>query len=91
MKFEWDEEKAKTNVQKHKVTFDEAATVFGDFLSRTFPDPDHSLDEDRLITIGTSDRGRVLIVSHTDRDDRTRIISARKAKPQERKAYEEES
>jgi uncharacterized DUF497 family protein len=91
MKFEWDEDKSKANVQKHKVTFHEAATVFGDFLSRTFPDPEHSLDEDRYITIGTSDRGRVLIVSHTDRDDRIRIISARKAKPHERKAYEEEN
>ena len=90
MKFEWDEEKAKANLHKHKVTFDEAATIFGDFLARTFPDPDHSLEEDRYITIGTSDRGRVLIVSHTDREDRTRIISARKAKPHERKAYEED-
>lgn len=91
MKFEWDEDKAKTNLNKHKVAFDEAATVFGDFLSRTFPDPDHSLDEDRFNTIGTSDRGRVLIVSHTDRENRTRIISARKATPRERKVYEEEN
>jgi uncharacterized protein len=91
MDFEWDEDKAKANLRKHKVDFDEAATVFGDFLSTTFPDPDHSLDEDRLITIGTSDRGRVLIVSHTDRSERTRIISARKATPRERKIYEEEN
>jgi uncharacterized protein len=91
MKFEWDEDKAKVNLKKHKVDFDEAATVLGDFLASTFPDPAHSVDEDRFITIGTSDRGRVLVVSHTDREDRTRIISARKATPSERKAYEEES
>ena len=91
MEFEWDEDKAKANVKKHKVDFGEAATVFGDFLSRTFPDPGHWLDEDRFITIGISDRGRVLIVSHTDRAERTRIISARKATPRERKVYEEES
>ena len=90
MEFEWDEDKAKANLRKHRVAFDEAATVFGDFLSTTFPDPDHSLDEDRFITIGTSDRGRIVIVSHTDRDDRTRIISARKATPRERKIYYEE-
>ena len=64
--------------------------MFGDPLSVTFPDPDHSIDEDRYITIGTSDRGRVLVVSHTDREDRNRIISARKATPRERKTYEEE-
>jgi uncharacterized DUF497 family protein len=91
MEFEWDEDKAKANLKKHKVRFDEAATVFGDFLAITFPDPDHSMDEDRYITIGTSDRGRVLIISHTDRDERTRIISARKATPRERKVYEEKN
>ncbi len=90
MEFEWDEQKAATNLRKHKVSFVEAETVFGDSLSRTFPDPDHSIEEDRFITIGTSRRNRVLIVSHTDRGDRNRIISARKATPQERRAYEEE-
>ena len=90
MDFEWDEEKAKANLKKHKISFEEAATVFGDSLSSTFPDPDHSLDEDRFITIGTSGRGRILMVSHTDREGRSRIISARKAKPHERKVYEEE-
>ncbi len=89
MEFEWDNDKAKGNHRKHKVTFDEAATVFGDYLARTFPDPDHSVDEDRFVTIGTSDRGRVLIVSHTDRENRIRIISARKATPRERNVYEE--
>ena len=89
MDFEWDEEKATTNLRKHKVDFEEAATVFADFLSSTFPDPDHSVDEDRYITIGTSERGRVLIVSHTNREGAIRIISARKATPRERKTYEE--
>ena len=91
MEFEWDEDKARNNALKHKVDFDEAATVFGDPLSSTFPDPDHSLEEDRYITIGTSGRGRVLIVSHTDRQDRIRIISARKATRHERRVYEEET
>jgi uncharacterized protein len=91
MEFEWDPDKAARNLKKHKVAFGEAATVFGDPLSVTFPDPDHSIGEDRLITIGTSDRDRVLIVSHTDRKGRVRIISARKATRRERKVYEEES
>jgi uncharacterized DUF497 family protein len=89
MEFEWDPVKASRNQAKHGVEFSEAATVFGDVLSRTFADPDHSDDEDRFITIGLSDRGRVLIVSHTDRGERTRIISAREATRRERKAYEE--
>ena len=91
MEFEWDEDKAAGNLKKHKVAFTEAATVFGDPLSATFPDPDHSTDEDRFITIGSSDRDHVLVVSHTDRDERIRIISARKATRRERKVYEEES
>ncbi len=90
MEFEWDEAKAAENLKKHKVAFDEAATVFGDLLSVTFPDPDHSTEEDRFIIIGTSDQGRVLIVSPTDREDRIRIISARRATRRERKGYEEE-
>jgi uncharacterized DUF497 family protein len=91
MEFEWDKDKAASNFKKHKVSFDEAATIFGDTLSSTFADPEHSLDEDRYITIGLSDRGRVLIVSHTDRPGRVRIISARVATRREREAYEEES
>jgi uncharacterized DUF497 family protein len=91
MEFEWDDDKAARNLDKHRVEFGEASTVFSDPLSMTFPDPDHSIDEDRYIIIGTSDRGRVLIVSHTDREDRIRIISARKATRHERKAYEEEA
>ena len=91
LEFEWDDGKAQTNAKKHGITFNEAQSVFADLLSSTFPDPDHSLEEDRLITIGTSDRNRLLVVSHTDRAGRTRIISARKATRRERNAYEEEA
>jgi uncharacterized protein len=89
MEFEWDDKKASGNLRKHGVEFSEASTVFRDILSSTFPDPDHSIEEDRYITIGQSDLGRVLIVSHTDREERIRIISARTATRRERKAYEE--
>jgi uncharacterized DUF497 family protein len=89
MEFEWDQAKAARNLQKHGIEFAEAATVFGDPLASTFPDPDHSIDEDRFITVGMSGRNRVLIVSHTDRGDRIRIISARQSTRRERKAYEE--
>ena len=91
LEFEWDDGKAQTNAKKHGITFNEAQSVFADMLSSTFHDPDHSLEEDRLITIGTSDRNRLLVVSHTDRARRTRIISARKATRRERNAYEEEA
>ncbi len=88
MEFEWDDAKATTNEQKHGVSFSEAMTVFGDPLSLTGYDPDHSDDEDRFITVGLSTVGRLLIVSHTDRDDKIRIISAREASRAERKDYE---
>jgi hypothetical protein len=87
--FEWDPAKASRNRVKHGIDFSEAATVFGDVLSQTFEDPDHSDDEERFVTIGVSARGRVLIVSHTDRGKRIRIISAREATRRERKDYEE--
>jgi uncharacterized DUF497 family protein len=87
--FEWDPAKAKKNIEKHQVSFNEAATVFGDPMSMTFYDPDHSIDENRFITVGLSHLGKLLILSHTDRDDRIRIISARKATRRERKLYEE--
>ena len=87
--FEWDPRKAEGNILKHEVSFEEAATVFGDPLSQTIPDPDHSVEEDRFITMGESERGRLLLVSHTDRDDVIRIISARKATRIERRLYEE--
>ena len=77
MEFEWDPKKATANVQKHDVTFQEAATVFGDPLAITFEDPDHSTDENRYITFGLSLQKQLIVVSHTERGDRTRIISAR--------------
>ena len=90
LKFEWHPEKAVQNLDKHRVSFPEAATVFGDPLSMTFHDPDHSLDEDRYVTIGHSDSGQLLMVAHTDRDDNIRIISARRATRRERESYEEQ-
>jgi uncharacterized protein len=89
MRFEWDKEKAATNLAKHGVSFEEAATVFGDPLSDSFDDPDHSADEQRFLIVGTSDRGRMLIVAHTDDGAIVRIISAREPTAGERKSYEE--
>lgn len=89
MEFEWDARKAARNRSKHGVTFHEAATVFGDPLALTLPDPDHSEKEDRFITFGYSQEQRLLVVAHTDREERTRIISARKATSSERDIYEE--
>ncbi len=89
MEFEWDEARATRNLAKHGVTFQQAATVFGDALALTISDPDHSHDEDRFLTFGHSSEGVLLVVSHTDRDNSTRIISARAASRKERKFYEE--
>ena len=86
--FEWDEKKAKRNVRKHKVSFEEASTVFADPLSLTIPDPLHSEEEDRFVTMGMSIKGRLLVVVHTERGDTIRIISARLATPRERRDYE---
>jgi uncharacterized DUF497 family protein len=91
MEFEWDEAKAASNVIKHGITFVEAATVFGDPLAITFYDPDHSDNEDRFLTIGLSVNNRVVLVSHTDRGNVVRIISARVATKAERKGYEDGS
>ncbi len=91
MDFEWDPRKTETNFRKHGVSFTEAGTVFGDELAITVPDPDHSSDEDRFITIGWSNRRRLLMVSHADYGGRIRIISARGLTRNERKAYEEEN
>ena len=91
MKFEWDPRKATANASKHGISFGEAATVLGDPLGRTVSDPDHSSAEDRYITVGRSNRARLLIVSHTERGDRVRIISARELTRRERKAYEDET
>lgn len=86
--FEWGDRKAEYNLQKHGVSFPEAATVFYDPLAITFADPDHLEDEDRCIVIGASTKGRLLMVAHTDRGNRIRIISARALKPKERRLYE---
>ena len=89
--FRWSPTKARKNVNKHGITFGEAATVFRDPLSLTIPDDEHSKDEERLILLGESAQRRLLVVVHTEEDDIIRIISARLAKPYERKTYEEGS
>jgi len=89
MQFEWDRAKAQRNLRKHGVSFDEAATVFGDTLAITYDDPDHSESEQREITFGGSRDGRQLVVSHTKRAGKIRIISARLMLRYERKIYEE--
>ena len=88
--FEWDPVKAETNVRKHGVTFDEASTIFGDPLNLLMADPDHSLDEERYVLLGMSNRRRLLVVAFAERPPRTRLISARRATRQERRRYEEE-
>jgi uncharacterized DUF497 family protein len=89
MQFEWDPKKAAINLRRHKVSFEEAATALEDELSLTGDDPDHSSEEARLITFGVSSAGRLLVVSHTERGERIRIISARLATRAERNLYEE--
>ena len=86
--FEWDEKKEKSNLKKHGVAFDEGVTVFLDPFSVTIPDPDHSMQEQRYIDIGTSEKGRVLVVVYTERGANIRIISCRKATSSEREFYE---
>jgi uncharacterized DUF497 family protein len=89
--YEWDEDKARTNLRKHQVGFQEGATVFNDPLIATRLDPDHSYDELRHIAIGRSVRGRILVVVFTERGDKLRLISCRKATPREQKVYEEDN
>jgi uncharacterized protein len=89
MTFEWDEQKAADNAQKHGITFEEASTAFGDPLSVTIDDPDHSEAEDRFVLLGMSHTGRLVVVVHTDRDDHIRLISARLATRRERRDYEQ--
>jgi uncharacterized protein len=89
--FEWAPNKATQNHRKHGVSFHEAASVFADPLAVTYHDPDHSLSEERFITVGMSRNGRVLIVAHSDRGENIRIISARKTTLRERKHYEEQN
>jgi uncharacterized DUF497 family protein len=89
VRFEWNTLKATANLRKHGISFDEAASVFFDPLSATGDDPDHSLDESRFVTFGTSSSGRLLVVAHAQHDDAIRIITARHATRAERKLYEE--
>jgi uncharacterized protein len=89
MDFEWDPAKDAENQRKHGVAFDEASTVFGDPLAWTIDDPDHSAGERRFLTTGLSSSQRVLIVAHTDRNSRVRIISAREVTAAERRTYEQ--
>ena len=89
--FEWNPEKAETNLKKHGVSFEEAMSVFADPLSLTVPDPLHSQDENRFVITGYSNNQRQLVVVHTDRNDKIRIISARLAAPNERRKYERET
>ena len=91
LSFEWDKNKAKSNLVKHGVSFEEASTVFGDPLSLTVPDPSHSQAEDRFIILGHSHQRKLLVVVHTERGDNIRVISARRASRKERKTYEESS
>ena len=89
IKFEWDPHKAQRNLRKHGVDFSEASTVFADTLSITISDPDHSEDEERWVTMGLSNRQRLLVVVHTEEGETSRLISARPADHHERRKYEE--
>lgn len=88
MKFTWDPETAEQNVFAHDVSFQEATTVFGDPLAGTVPDPDHSVGEERFVTVGYSSASQLLVVCHTEQGDTIRIFSARRATSHERKDYE---
>jgi uncharacterized DUF497 family protein len=88
MEFEWDRSKASQNRKKHRVSFDEAVTVFYDPMAATFDDPVHSVNESRFVTIGYSSHNRLLVVVHAERGGNTRIISARPANAKERKNHE---
>ncbi len=89
MRLEWDPNKARVNLRKHRVSFEEAATALRDPLSVTGADPDHSIREFRFVTFGVSEQGRLLVVAHVERGDTIRIISARMANKGERTIYEE--
>ncbi|MCZ8038210.1 MAG: BrnT family toxin [Microcystis wesenbergii TW10] len=88
MKFQWDQDKANNNITKHSISFEEAVTVFGDPLAVTILDPDHSVGEFRFLTIGQSKSQKLLVISHTERENEIRLISGRLASKQERKNYE---
>ncbi|HPA47263.1 MAG TPA: BrnT family toxin [bacterium] len=89
MRFEWDPKKARSNLRKHKVSFEEAVTALSDPMAATGADPDHSIGEFRYITFGISERGRLLVVAHSEQGETIRIVSARPARKGERKIYEE--
>ena len=89
LRFVWASDKAAMNLRKHGVAMDEARSAFGDPLAITLPDPDHSIGEQRYITFGRSERGRLLAVAHTEIEESVRIISARLMTPAERRRYEE--
>jgi uncharacterized DUF497 family protein len=89
MEFEWDSQKAKANLRKHRISFEEATLVFSDPFSFTYEDERHSHAERRYATLGVSNQGRILVVAHTMRREQIRIISAREATPRERRWYEE--
>ena len=89
MKIEWDPEKAKFNLKKHGISFEEAATALSDPMAATGADPDHSITEERYVTFGVSEKGRLVVVSHTEKEETIRIISARKASKGEKELYEE--
>jgi uncharacterized DUF497 family protein len=89
--FEWDEVKAKANLKKHKVSFEEGKTIFNDPFLFTFPDSKHSENEERYVNVGSSANRRILVLTHTERQGKIRIISCRKATPRERSFYEEGS
>ncbi len=91
MNFEWDRAKAEANLEKHGVGFPDAATAFGDPLSLTISDPDHSESEDRYVLVGQAASGRLLVVVHTYRGEAVRLVSARLATSRERKSYEQEA
>ena len=88
LRFEWDDRKARSNLSKHGVSFEEASTAFGDPRSITIPDPLHSEEEDRLILLGQTYRGKIVVVIHTERGENMRIISARPASRREKKTHE---
>ena len=88
-RFEWDEDKAAVDLRKHRVAFEDAASIFADPLAYTFDDPDHSLGEQRLLTFGLSRSGRLLAIIHVERSRTIRIISARRATRHERGLYEQ--
>ncbi|MCA1733909.1 MAG: BrnT family toxin [Acidobacteria bacterium] len=88
MKFEWDPAKDQSTQDKHGLSFEEAATVFGDPLALSWEDAEHSVGEHRMLTLGYTERQRLVLVAHTERDDRLRIISARLGTAAERRLYE---